>query len=189
MNAILDTRTRHLLTVDALEVLYREGILAPDERVELIEGEIFDMPPSGPPHNGLVNAITKLLVRAAGDDAIVQCQGTVRLGDRSLVMPDFALLRPGPDYNAALPGPADVLLLIEVADSSASFDRNTKAQLYARHGVGEYWLIDINRRTVERYSEASEAGYRVRHEAYPGDRISPLAWPSLLIEVSSLLPA
>jgi len=187
MSAVLRTPTRHPLTLNAVEVLLREGILAPDARVELIDGDLFDVPPIGPRHTSLVNSINQLLVIAVGGSAIVQCQSCVRLSERSVPQPDFALLRPRADrYRDALAGAEDILLLIEVADTTVDFDRTTKARLYARHGIGEYWLFDLNRRCVEQHREPGPRGYGLMLERSSSEVISPLALPALELALAAL---
>ena len=121
------------------------GTLAPDARVELIDGEIIDMTPIGTRHQGIVLKLNRLLGRAVGDRAIVGVQSPIELSDRSEPEPDLTLLRPRDDfYMHALPLTSEVMLAIEVADSTLPYDRNVKRPLYARHGVPEYWLIDVN---------------------------------------------
>jgi Uma2 family endonuclease len=131
MSAVF-TPTRHKLSVDDYHKLGEAGILDEDSRVELIEGELIDMAPIGPPHMMAVNRLNRLLVRAVGDLGIVSIQNPITLPPHSEPQPDIAVLRPGIDKRGAgLPGPADVLLLIEVADTTLAYDRGTKLQLYA----------------------------------------------------------
>lgn len=184
------TPTRHRLSVAVLELLEREGLLPPDIRVELIEGELFDMAPIGPLHNANVTDLTRLFVLSFGDDVIVQCRGSIKLSDYSAPQPDVAVLKRREEgYRKALAGPADILLLVEVADSTARFDRNIKAQLYARHGVMEFWMIDLNLQVLEIYREPSARGYRTKLERMAGDVVSPLAAPNVTFEVATLIGA
>jgi Uma2 family endonuclease len=135
---------RHLLTVDDYYRMAEAGVLAPDARVELIEGEIVDMAPMKSRHAWVVNELMRRLVTAVGDHARITCQTPLRLSQRSEPEPDLMLLRPRPDaYAASHPTAADVLLLIEVADSSLRYDREIKVPLYARHGVAEVWVVDL----------------------------------------------
>lgn len=114
------------------------GILGEDERVELIDGEIFEMPLIGSPHGGRINQLNRLLTKAVGESAIVSIQNPFVLDDRSEPEPDLALPRPRTDfYTASHPCASDVLLLIEVTDSSLQIDRDIKVPLYARHGIPE----------------------------------------------------
>jgi Uma2 family endonuclease len=136
------------------------GILGPDERVELIDGEIIDMPPPGELHSGTVDQLAYLLINAVGGRAIVRNQNPTVLGRHSAPQPDLALLRPRTDfYKSAQPQAADVLLMIEVADSSLRFDRDVKSALYARHAIPEFWLIDVRGKRLTRYGSPRAAGY------------------------------
>jgi Uma2 family endonuclease len=141
---------RHRLTVDEYYRMGDAGILAPDARVELIEGEVIDMAPMKSAHAGMVNLLARCLYRAAGDNADVTCQTPLRLGTRSEPQPDLMLVRPRPDaYTSSHPTAADVLLLIEVADSSLGYDTVIKLPLYARHRVPEVWIVDLEHRRVQ----------------------------------------
>ena len=129
------------------------GIFAPDERVELIEGEIIQMTPIGPPHIGTVIHLNALLVRGAGDLAVVSPQLPVRLGDLSMPQPDLALLKARSTfYTDAHPRGEDVLLVIEVSDSSVRYDRRVKLPLYARSAIPETWLVDLLNARVETFT-------------------------------------
>jgi Uma2 family endonuclease len=136
------------------------GILAPDARVELIDGEIIDMPPIGFRHSGTVDRLTRLLVTACGDRAIVRVQGSIQLGDYSEPQPDLALLRPRSDFFTTGPAaPSDVLLVIEGAATSQRYDRRVKVPLYARHGIPEVWLIDLESERFTRHRQPLSAAY------------------------------
>ena len=135
-------------TVDEYYLMAEVGILKPAERVELIEGEIIVMPPIGPEHAWDVDRLNEILVSRAAGRYYVRNQNPVRLGDDTEPEPDVALLRRRPEgYRAAHPSPADVLLVIEVADSSLEYDRNIKAHIYGRSGVPETW-VRICRKTA-----------------------------------------
>src|SRR5262245_33682707 len=145
--------TRKRFTADDYQRMGQAGILTEDDRVELIDGEIVAMTPIGTRHNASVNRGNRALVRAADDAAIVQSRGSVRLDRCSEPEPDLALLRPRPDFYATRhAGPDDILLIIEVAESSIEYDRDVKAPLYAAAGIPEYWLVDLNTDVVMRFS-------------------------------------
>jgi Uma2 family endonuclease len=136
---------RHKLTVAQYHRMAETGVLAPDARVELLEGVIVDMAPIGSRHAATVNRLTRAFAAAVGNRAIVSVQNPIRLGDHDEPQPDLALLRPRADYYAeATPTAADVLLVVEVAQSSAAYDREVKLPLYAQHGVPEVWLVDLD---------------------------------------------
>ena len=141
---------RRVLTVTDYHRMAEAGILTEDDRVELIEGELIAMSPIGSDHSGTVNALTRTLVRAVGDRAIVSVQNPVQLDDLSEPQPDFSLLRPrDDDYRRATPRPHEVLLIIEVADSSLAYDRAVKRSLYARHGIPEFWIVNLAAKQIE----------------------------------------
>jgi Uma2 family endonuclease len=151
---------RHAYSIDDYYRMAEAGILHPDDRVELIEGEIIDRVPIGSRHAAAVTRIGTILMRNVGTDAIVQIQNPVRLDRHSEPQPDIAVLQPQEDfYAAAHPGPADVLLIVEVADSTLRFDRDIKLPLYARHGIPEVWLVDIENGRLTLHTVPQAEGY------------------------------
>jgi Uma2 family endonuclease len=166
---------RHRITVDDYYRMAEVGVLAPDARVELIEGEIIDMAPISPEHASVVDQLTRLLIKAADDSAIVRVQGSVRLSQLTEPEPDVAVLRPRPDfYRHAHPTGAEILLLVEVSDSTLRYDRDVKVPLYARYGVAEVWLVDLQHRCLLAYSGLAEGQYRSNTSTQrPG--VTPLA--------------
>jgi Uma2 family endonuclease len=152
--------TRRPITVSEYHRMGEVGILGERDRIELIEGELVAKSPIGSHHHGTVNQLTHSLVLAVGEHAVVSVQGPVRLDDFNEPEPDFALLKPRPDfYRDAHPGPADVLLLIEVADTSLNYDRAVKRALYARHSIPELWIVDLTSREVEVCRQPKHDGY------------------------------
>ena len=141
------------------------GILAPDARVELIDGEIIDMAPPGSSHAGTVDYLLDVLGTAIKGKATVRVQNPVRLSQYSEPQPDLALLRPRADfYRADHPRAQDVLLIVEVAASSLRFDRRKKVPLYARHAVPEVWLVDLGRERLVRYRSPERGTYSLIDE-------------------------
>jgi Uma2 family endonuclease len=179
---------RRALTVAEYHRMGEVGILNEDDRVELIEGELVAMSPIGSEHSGTVNAITQCLVEAIGRRGIVAVQNPVRLDDLSEPQPDFSVLKPRADfYRRATPLPHEVLLIIEVADSSLAYDRNVKRSLYARHGIPEFWIVNLVAGKIEvcrtpegeQYTSISRVGR---------DRVlEPLLLPGAVIPVAALL--
>jgi Uma2 family endonuclease len=178
MPATAQAQTRHwLFTVDDYQRMGETGILHEDDRVELIEGEIVAMPPIGSPHGGGVKHLIRLLTSTVGERAIVSAQDPIVLRPRSEPQPDITLLRPRSDFYAdSHPEAADVLLLIEVADSSLHYDLHVKVPLYARQGIPEVWVVDIAHRKVLRFSRPEGGTYR---EQGPIDLRTPMALPDL----------
>ena len=151
---------KHRISVDAYHRMGETGVLAPEARVELIEGEIFDMAPIGKSHASIVDRLTRLFVLAVGERAIVRVQGAVLIGEHSEPEPDLTLLRPRADYyRETAPGAANVLLIVEVSESTQRYDRRVKVPLYARHGVPEVWVIDLENRLVHFHRKPSGDGY------------------------------
>ena len=187
MNASADILPRRRLTVSDYHRMGEAGILAPDERVELIEGEIIAMPPIGPAHNGLVSRLIRLFDRAIGDRAIVQARGPVRLSDLSEPEPDLALLRPRDDfYMKRIPEAREALLLVEVADATLAKDRKVKVPLYARHGVPETWLVDVAGERVIAYREPGAGGDARELVQHPPEALEPVSLEGVTIDLSGL---
>ncbi len=174
--------TRRRFTADEYQEMGRVGILREGDRVELIDGEVLAMSPIGPSHNGTVNRLTALFGRLAGEAAIVQIGGPVRVDAYSEPQPDLALLRPRADfYGTAAAGPADVLLAIEVAQTSLAYDRNVKAALYARRGIAEYWIVDLNGGEVIRHAEPVDGRYRRVAAVPPDQQFAPGLLPACIV--------
>ena len=156
--------TRKRFSVDDYHRLAELGFIAPDERTELIQGEIIPMAPIGPRHAGHTRRLLQILSSRIGDAGVVDAQNPVRLGDESEPQPDLTVLRPRDDfYAAAHPTPEDVLLLIEVSDTSLSFDRRTKVPLYAEHAIAVVWLVDVENGAVEVYEQPVNGVYEQVH--------------------------
>src|SRR5258705_2051776 len=151
---------RHRITVDEYHRMAEVGLLAEDARVELIEGEIIDMAPTGSRHGGTVSELNALMQRASSDRGIVWVQSPVRLSRSSEPRPDLAVLRRRSDfYKSALPAPSDILLIIEVSDTTLRYDRDVKVPLYARHVIPEVWPIDLKGRRVHFFPSPAERGF------------------------------
>ena len=182
-------RETRKFTVEEYFRMVEAGILLEDERVELIEGEILLMPPIGPPHNGGVNRYTRVFRRFPIEWFTLQVQGPVRLDAHSAPEPDLALLKfREDDYWQAHAGPADVLLVIEVADSSLNYDREVKAHIYGRAGIPETWVLNLPEDCIERFTEPGPDGYAQHDILRRGDQVSPAALPDLELAVEDLLP-
>ncbi len=178
--------TRRLFTVHDYHRMGEAGILHEDDRVELIEGEIVEMAAIGTQHFSCVNRLTRLLVRSVGDDAIVSVQNPVRLNENTEPQPDFAVLRTR-SYAESLPGPEDVLFLIEVSDTTLAYDRNVKLPLYARAGIPEVWIVDLAGGIVERHTDPSGDAYRRVERARRAETLAPFALPGLTLGADAVL--
>jgi Uma2 family endonuclease len=178
--------TRRRFTVYDYHRMGEAGILHEDDRIELIEGEIVEMAAIGTSHFACVNALTRLLVKGVGDEAIVSVQNPVRLDEHTEPQPDLTVLRVR-DYRESLPVPEDVLLLIEVSDTTLAYDRGVKLPLYARAGIREIWIVDLPGGVIERYTDPSEDGYRHTERARQGGEIEAAALPELTLRVDAVL--
>lgn len=179
---------RRRFTVDEYHRMVAAGVLGPDERVELLDGEVVRVSPMGSPHAACVRRLSRLLGRGAGDRAQVAVQLPLRLDAHSEPEPDVALLRPrDDDYAAAHPGPADALLVVEVGDSSVLADRDVKAPLYAHAGVGELWLVDLRAGTITRLRRPAGDRYEDVAVLGPGATLEPQALPGLTISLDEAL--
>src|SRR5262249_30073300 len=169
---------RRLFTVEEYHRMAAAGIFHPDERVEPIEGEIVQMSPIGPRRAGCVINATRMFITRHGEPGVVSPQNPVVIQPRSELQPDFLLLRPrAVSYSHEHPTPEDVLLAVEVADTTVRFDRLVKSRIYARAGIGEFWLLLAMDGAIEVYRTPGADGYAsvTRHEA--GEMVSLLAFP------------
>lgn len=164
------------------------GVLAPDARVELIEGELVDLAPIGTRHASTVKRLIRLLTQAYGERVIVSAQDPVRLSRRSEPQPDLMLLKPRDDFYADSPPTGeDTLLVIEVADSTSAYDRRIKAPLYARHGVPELWIVDLDKRCLRVLRTPKDGEFRdIATRDAPG-RLEVQALPGFELDLSALL--
>ena len=179
---------RYRLTSAIFHEMVDKGILNEDDRLELIEGELVTMSPIGPEHMGVANQIAQILIRQLEQRAIVSIQGPIALDEFSEPQPDLALLVQRDDfYKHSLPRPADVALVIEVADSSLAYDRAIKMPLYARAGVPEAWIVNLIDRWIEVYRGPSTAGYTTLLKILSGKSIAPQAFDDVVVVVDDLL--
>ncbi len=188
----METKTQEIarrrFTVHEYHRMAEVGILHEDDRVELIEGDIVEMNPIGGRHAFCVNELNRILVPLVGNEATISIQNPVRLGDYYEPQPDVAVLRPSERYRAGdLPIPDDVLLLIEVSDTTLSYDRNVKLELYARAGIPEVFIVDLPGEAIERYNEPSGNGYRRTERARSGETLASEALPSVVLPVDAVV--
>ncbi len=177
-----------LFTTAEYHAMAEAGIFAEDERIELIGGEIVRMTPIGSQHAGCVKSLNRLLIRGLGDRALVGVQDPIFLDDVSEPQPDVAVLRSRDDsYRSAHPRPADVLLVVEVADSSLQYDRTVKLPHYAKAGIPEAWLVRLGDSSIEVHSNPAATGYQEMRTLHAGDNLSPQAFPDLVLPVGEIL--
>jgi Uma2 family endonuclease len=175
-------------TVGDYHRMAETGVLRQDVRVELLDGQVALMSPIGSPHAGCVNRLTQMLALATAGRATVGIQNPVVLDDFSEPQPDVAVLKYRSDgYAERHPRPADVLVLIEVTVTSACIDRDVKLPLYARAGVPEVWLVDLEADTVEIYREPARDGYALVRTATRDDALVPLHLATVTLSGADIL--
>ena len=181
--------TRRRFTVAEYYAMAEAGILARDERVELLDGDVIAMPPIGNWHASNVDLFTNTFPAQLHGRAVVRVQNPVRLDGNSQPQPDVMLLRWRDDfYRDGHPGPADVLLLIEVSDSSVDFDRNEKLSAYAAAGIPEVWIVNRPDRRIESHSDPAGDEYATVRHYGAGESISPQAFPDVVLQVDQIIP-
>lgn len=179
---------RRSFTVEEYHRMAQAGILVEDDRVELIQGEIVTMAPIGSRHQACVDCFTELLSPQVARRAILRVQGPVRLGEYSEPQPDVALLKPQADFYArGHPRSEDVLLVIEVTENSATYDREVKLPLYARAGLPEVWLVNLAEERIEVYQKPRSQGYEGVQHLGRGQHVAPQALPDLELAVGDVL--
>ncbi|MDY6785457.1 MAG: Uma2 family endonuclease [Cyanobacteriota bacterium] len=175
-------------TVDEYHKMIQAEILTEDDRVELLAGEIVQMSPIGTRHAACVNRLTHMFTLALGRRAIISVQNPIQLSSLSEPEPDVAIVKARPDFYAnAHPKPEDVLLLIEVADTSVGIDRTVKLPLYAEAGIVEVWLIDLVAEQVGVYRQPTPQGYEAVEQVGAGHTVSPSTLPDFEVEVDEVL--
>ena len=180
--------SRYYFTVAEFERMGEAGVFTKDARLELIEGEIIEMSPIGSRHAACVSFLNRFLNRAVGDIALVSVQNPIRLNDFSEPEPDIALLRLRDDfYRDAHPTPADVLLIIEVADTTLAYDRQVKMPLYAKAGVAEVWIINLTEEQIEIYAEPADGTYQTIVNFRRGEEARAHTIANLAVSVADVL--
>jgi len=179
---------KHLTNLDEWRRLGEANIFPPESRLELINGEILDMAPIGSNHAGHLKRINNLLSILVAGKAIVSVQDPLQLGDLSEPEPDFMLLKPNADfYSSRHPNADDVLLLIEVADTSLKFDQNQKLRLYALHGIPEYWLLNLNDSCLEVYRRPRGDVYGEKTTLGGNDTLTLSQLPEITLRIADIL--
>ena len=179
---------RRQFTVQEYHQMAEVGILTEDDRVELIAGEIVEMAPIGIPHAGCVRRLNMIFNDLLRGKVIVDTQNPIDLSDDSEPEPDLILLRWRDDcYAEKHPQPEDILLLVEVADSTIKYDREIKIPLYAENGISEAWLIDINQQLIEVYRQAEGNSYQNMRQFFRGDSLTIEAFDDINLTVDEIL--
>jgi Uma2 family endonuclease len=179
--------TRKRFDCDSYLRMAEVGILSPADRVELMDGEILVMSPIGHRHGMAVNTANRTIVRTVGENAFLWVQTTLVLDKFVVPEPDFAFLKPRDDYPSRRPGAKDVLLIIEIADSSLEYDTTVKLGMYAILGIPEYWVADLRNNRLLAYSQPNGDNYEVARELHRDESIAPVALPPHEFPVSVFL--
>jgi Uma2 family endonuclease len=179
---------QHYFTVSEYERMGQTGVLAPDARVELIEGEIIEMSPIGSPHAACVDVLARLFNRQVEELAIVRVQNPIVLNDFSEPQPDLAILRfRGDFYREAHPRPEDVLLVIEVSDTTLEYDRQVKIPLYAQAGIPEALIFNLPDEQLEYYARPEAGKYGVTKILRRGEQFKSTSVPGVVLSVGEVL--
>jgi Uma2 family endonuclease len=179
---------RKRFTVDEYHKLGQAGVLGENDRIELVEGELIQMPPIGSTHASIVARLDRAFHASMPQGFVVWTQNPLSLPPLSEPQPDLALVKPrADDYLGSLPAASDVLLVIEVADTTLAYDRDMKIPLYARHGIPEAWLIDVSAARLEMHRDPGPEGYRTLLRPDRDAAVSPLALPDVSIDLKALL--
>ena len=178
---------RHLWTVDEYHRMGEVGLLDADARVELLEGEIVEMAPIGDAHAAISNRLNRLLVLAVGERGIVAVGNPVRLSLHSEPQPDFSVLRPRADYQTRGPRPEDVILAVEVSDTTLRRDRQVKLAMYASAGIPEFWIVNLEIREVEIYRSPAGDTYASVERKGPVNVATIVGLPGVSIAIGQML--
>ena len=182
--------TKRRFSVKDFYLIVDAGILNKYDQVELVDGEIVEIAPIGSYHNGSVNALNRVFARSVPEDITVQVQGPLRVDDTTVFQPDLAILRPKEDeYFETIPAPDDVLLVIEVSDSTEAYDRNVKIPKYAQAGVPELWQVNLIYEHIDAFSDVDPAigTFRTRRRYTRGDSITPAQLSDITLDVGEIL--
>ncbi len=188
MNPIISSIRKHLTDIHEWRKMGEANIFPPESHVELINGEILEMSPIGSNHAGHLKRITNVFSALMTGKAIVSVQDPLQLGDLSEPEPDFMLLKPNTDfYSSRHPIADDVLLLIEIADSSLVYDQTQKLRLYAIHNIPEYWLLNLIDHCLEVYRKPKGEAFAEKTTLYHGDNITLSQLPEITIQITDIL--
>jgi Uma2 family endonuclease len=176
---------RRRFTVEEYHKMAEAGIFGEDDRVELMDGEVVEMNPIGWRHARCVSRPNKLLVRAAEDRCVVSVQNPIALSEHGEPQPDLVIHEEPPP--GCLPAPEDILLLVEVSNPTLPYDRNVKLPRYARAGIPEVWIVDLQGEALERYNDRRQDGYRRTEKARTGEELASEVLPGLLVPADAAL--
>lgn len=178
------------ITVEEYDAMIENGVFDEDDKVELLNGAIVEKMPKGPKHSAITNKTAKLFFRVFDALATVRVQDPIILDDYSEPEPDIivAILRED-EYETAHPRPEEIHLVLEVSDSTIGYDRNTKGDAYARAGIRQYLMLNVQEKTLEDYREPSADGFQSKQTLRAGQEFNLVAFPEITLNVSDFLPS
>ncbi len=197
MSAVLERKTPNagangvrprLITVAEYDRMIEAGIYTENDRIELLNGEIIEIMPKGPKHAYFNEATAELFKQKLGNNVDVRSQNPIRLDDFSEPEPDVVLAKPPrKNYLENHPTPTDILLVMEISDTTLAYDRDDKARAYSRSGIQQYLLLNLQNETVEDYREPNADGYQYKRTLRKGDALNLVAFPEIEIEITNFL--
>jgi Uma2 family endonuclease len=174
-------------SVEDYYLLAQAGAFGETTHTELIEGEIIEMPPAGPEHSGILSRLCRSLILTLPDRYDVRCQLALKVNENTELEPDLAVMKTRDDhYTRSHPSPADAFLVIEISKSSLSYDLNRKTAVYAKSGVREYWVVDLDGRKLHVLTQPAGDSYTMSRTLHPGEEIQCLSIPELKLPVEQL---
>ncbi len=189
MNLTITPAKIRLWNVREYHSLMEKGVLNPEERIELIQGQLITMSPKGTLHTSATRRISKTLSISLANKAAIYTQDPIQLNDYSEPEPDVSVVKFDPlDYVSHHPQAEEVYLLIEVADSSLEYDCQVKAQLYAQSGINDYWVIDVRDRKLFLFRKPHQSDYKIKQILTENESINLLSFPDICLSISELLP-
>lgn len=176
-----------LITVSEYDRMIEAGIYTENDRIELLNGEIIEIMPKGTKHTSANSKIIRFFIKLFGDKLIVRSQDPIRLDDFSEPEPDVVLaIWDDKEYSENHPTPKDILLIMEISDTTLAYDREIKSQAYARNGIQQYLLLNLQNETLEEYREPSADGYGAKRTYRSGDVFNLVAFPEIEIKFEDL---
>ncbi len=181
-------KTPHQITVESYDLMIKHGILTENDSVELLNGEIIDKMAKGTKHTSVTRFITKFFYRTLDDSVVIQVQDPILLDDLSEPEPDIVLAKPDEkNYTERHPAPEDILLIIEVSDSTLQFDRREKGEAYSHAGIGQYLIVNVENKTIEDYRQPGKDGFGSKQTYKIGEKFTLTAFPEIEINVGDFL--
>ncbi|RFP57973.1 MAG: Uma2 family endonuclease [Limnothrix sp. CACIAM 69d] len=186
---LAEALTLRPLQVRDYQCLIDQGCFGPEEHIELLNGQLIQMAAKGTRYAAAVSRLARLLGRQLGETVLIRLQDPIALNDQSQPEPDLAIVLPHPlDYADHHPTPAEIHWLIEVADSTLTYDTQTKARAYAQAGLGDYWVLDLPGDRLWVFRNPNQAGYGLVMQLDRAQSIAPIAFPNCTWPLADLLP-